>query len=334
MRYAKLGKSGIDVSVLSLGCWSFAGGSYWGEQDEGESIKIIDAALDMGINFLDSAQGYENGVSERIVGKALKGKRDKAVIATKVSNGEHYHADTMIEACEFSLNNLQTDYIDLYYLHWPNMKVPFDDTMEGLERLKKQGKIRAAGISNFGLKQMSMLEDTGKFDLLEAHQLPYNLFWRAIEYGIQQKSIEKGLGIVCYSTLAQGLLSGKYYSAAESPAHLKNTRFFSDPEGKFHGVAGCEEEVFSALRELRPLCAEAGLTMPQACLAWLFRQKGVASLLTGPRNVSELNENILCMNTEISDEFAAKMSAISERVRDKIGANPDMWFVGDRARTY
>ena len=334
MRYVKLGKTDIDISVLSLGCWAFAGGTYWGEQDEAESIKIIDVALDAGINFLDSAQGYENGVSERVVGKALKGKRDKVVIATKVSSGKHYYADTMIEACESSLTNMRTDYIDLYYLHWPNMKIPFDEPMEGLYKLKKQGKIRTAGICNFGLKQMSMLEETGKFDILEAHQLPYNLFWRAIEHGMQQKSIEKGLGIVCYSTLAQGLLSGKYYSAAESPAHLKNTRFFSDPEGKFHGVDGCEEEVFAALRELRSLCGGAGLTMPQACLAWLFKQKGVASLLTGPRNVGELMENIRCMDVDIGDDFASKMSAISERVAEKIGDNPDMWFVGERARTF
>ena len=334
MKYVKLGKTDIDISVLSLGCWAFAGGTYWGEQDERESIKTIDAALDLGVNFLDIAQAYENGVSERVVGKALKGKREKAVIATKVSNGKHYYADTMIEACDASLANLQTDYIDLYYLHWPNMKVPFDEPMEGLYRLKKQGKIRAAGISNYGLKQMGMLEETGKFDILEAHQLPYNLFWRAIEHGIQQKSIESGLGIVCYSTLAQGLLSGKYYSAAEAPDHLKSTRFINDPDGKFHGTPGFATEVFVALRELRPLCDEAGLTMPQACLAWLFRQRGVASLLTGPRNVGELMENIRCMDTEISDELAAKLAAASEPVRQKVGDNPDMWFVGERARTY
>ena len=342
MRYVKLGKTDIDVSALSLGCWAFAGGTYWGEQDEQASIYTIDAALDAGINFLDSAQGYENGVSERVVGKALKnqgkalkgGKRNNAIIATKVSFGNHYYADTMVEACETSLRNLQTDYIDLYYLHWPNMKVPFDEPMEGLYRLKKQGKIRAAGISNFGLKQMGMLEETGKFDILEAHQLPYNLFWRAIEHGIQHKSIEKGLSIVCYSTLAQGLLSGKYYSAAESPEHLKATRFFNDPDGKFHGTPGCEDEVFKALRELRPLCESAGLTMPQACLAWLFRQAGVTSLLTGPRNVDELMENIRCIGVDISDDFAAQMAEISEPVRAKIGDNPDMWFVGNQARTY
>jgi len=335
MKYVKLGKTDIDISVLSLGCWSFAGGSYWGEQDERESIKIIDAALDLGINFLDSAQGYENGVSERVVGKALKGKRDKAVLATKVSHGDHYRAATMIEACEFSLKNFQTDYIDLYYIHWPNMKVPFEDTMEGLEKLKEQGKIRAAGISNFGQKQMWMLEDTGKFDLLEAHQLPYSLFFRAIEYGVKQKCIEKNLGIVCYSTLAQGLLSGKFESIADVPEHLKVLRFYDNDDAvRAHGGKGCEREAFEAVRGLKALCAEAGLSMPQACLAWLFKQKGVSSLLTGPRTVGELMENYACVGTEISDEFAAKMTEISEPVRIKLGANTDMWFKGERARSF
>ena len=241
MKYVKLGKTDIDVSVLSLGCWAFAGGKIWGEQNDRDSIKTVDAALELGINFLDTAPAYGSGYSECVIGKALKGKRDKAVIATKVVYAA-CEPDKMIESCETSMKNMQTDYIDLLYVHWPNMQVPFADTMEGLENLKKQGKIRAAGICNFGLKQMGMLEDTGKFDLLEVHQLPYNLFWRAIEYGIQQKCIEKGLGIVCYSTLAQGLLSGRYNSIADVPDNLKVSRFYKDPEGKVHGGSGCEKE--------------------------------------------------------------------------------------------
>jgi len=334
MNYVKLGKTDIDVSDLSLGCWSFAGGTYWGEQDDGESQKTIDAAIDLGINFLDTAEGYESGYSERVVGKALKGKRNNVVLATKIGRGDLFYADKMIQACEESMKNLQTDYIDLYYLHWPNMRVPFEEPMEGLYRLKKQGKIRAGGISNFGLKQLSMLEDTGMMDLLEVHQLPYNLFWRSIEYGIQQRSIELGMGIVCYSTLAQGLLAGRYESIADVPDNLKVVRFYGDPEGVRHGGKGCEEEVFSAVRELKVLCAEAGLTLPQACLAWLYRRNGVTSLLTGPRNVAELKQNVECVGISISDEMADKMTALSEKVKLKIGGNTDMWMNGDKIRTF
>ena len=335
MNYVKLGKTDIEVSDLSLGCWSFAGGAYWGAQDDADSQKTIHAALDLGINFLDTAEGYESGVSERVVGAALKGRRDKVVLATKVAGGGgHYHADIMVKACEESLRNLQTDYVDLYYLHWPDMRVPFDEPMEGLYRLKKQGKIRAGGISNYGLKQLAMLEDTGMMELLEVHQLPYNLFWRSIEYGIQQRTIELGLGIVCYSTLAQGLLAGRYESAADVPDNLKVVRFYADPEGVRHGGKGCEEEAFAALRELKALCRNAGLTLPQACLAWLYRQKGVTSLLTGPRNVNELMQNVECVGVSISDEMADKMTALSEKVKVKIGGNTDMWMIGDKIRTF
>ena len=334
MKYVKLGKTDIEVSDLSLGCWSFAGGTYWGSQDENDSKRTIDAAIDLGINFLDTAEAYERGVSERVVGAALQGRRDKVVLATKVAGKNHLYADKMILACEESLKNLRTDYADLYYIHWPDMGLPFDEPMEGLFRLKKQGKIRAGGISNFGLKQLSMLEETGMTDLLEVHQLPYNLFWRSIEYGIQRRTMELGLGIVCYSTLAQGLLTGRYASAADVPDNLKVVRFYADPEGVRHGGKGCEEEAFAALRELKELCAEAGLTLPQACLAWLYRQKGVTSLLTGPRNVGELLENVKCVGVKISDDMADGMTAISEKVMLKIGGNTDMWMTGDKIRTF
>ena len=334
MKYVKLGKTGIEVSDLSLGCWSFAGGAYWGEQDDGDSKRTIDAAIDLGINFLDTAEGYESGYSERVVGAALQGKRNKVVLATKVAGKNHLRADNMVLACEESLKNLKTDYVDLYYIHWPDMDVPFDEPMEGLRRLKTQGKIRAGGISNFGLKQLSMLEETGMTGLLEVHQLPYNLFWRSIEYGIQRRSIELGLGIVCYSTLAQGLLAGRYESAADVPDNLKVVRFYGDPEGVRHGGKGCEDEVFTALRELKALCADAGLTLPQACLSWLYRQQGVTSLLTGPRSVAELYENVKCVGVAISDDMADKMTALSEKVRLKIGGNTDMWMTGDKIRTF
>lgn len=334
MRYTKLGKTDIDVSVLSLGCWSFAGGFFWGEQAESDSIATIHAALDLGVNFLDTAEGYENGASERVVGKALKHRRDKAVIATKVSNRDHFHTDAMIAACEQSLKNLDTDYIDLYYLHWPMMDIPFDEAMEALSRLKQQGKIRAGGICNYGLKQMRMLKDTGRFDLLEAHQLPYNLLWRSIEYGIQQASIDAGLGIVCYSTLAQGLLSGRYGKVEDVPDYLRITRFYKDPDGTGHGGEGCEAEVFDAIGKLKALCKEENLTLAEASLAWLYKQKGVASLLTGPRNVEELMQNTRCLDVTVSDELAARMTALSEPVKAKIGGNPDMWNSGVKSRTF
>ena len=333
MKYVKLGKTDMNVSVLSLGCWAFAGDYFWGEQDDKDSKETVDAAIDLGINFLDTAAAYGMGKSEEVLGECLKGKRDKVILATKQA-GPNLEPAKLIESVDKSLSNMKTDYIDLFYIHWPNMKVPFGDTMEGIARLKKDGKIRAAGISNFGLQQMDMLEKTGMLDLIEVHQLPYNLFWRAIEFGLQDKCIEKGLGLICYSSLAQGLLSGRYNSAADVPDHLKVTRFYKDPEEKNHKGPGCEEEVFEALAELKALCKDANVLLPNACLAWLFKQKGVTAILSGPRKVTELMENYKSMETEISDEFAAKMTAISEKVKAKIGSNTDMWMHGDRARSF
>jgi len=334
MKYAKLGKSNIDVSVLSLGCMGFSGGYYGIDRNDTESIKIINAALDLGINFFDTAQTYEKGVSERVVGEALKHIRHNVIIATKVGRREHYRSDTMVEACDSSLKNLQTDYIDLYYLHWPNMDVPFEDTMEGLEKLKKQGKIRMAGICNFGVKQMQMLEDTGKFDLLEVHQLPYSLFFRAIEYSIKQKTIEKGMSITCYSSLAQGLLSGVYKSSEDIPDYLKIARFYNNPDVNWHMEQGCEKEIFTALSKLRKLCDEAGYTLPQASLAWLLKQKGVTSPLTGPKDIDELKQNCAAADTDLSDDFLCEMTSISEEVKEKLGDNADMWYSSARKRIF
>jgi aryl-alcohol dehydrogenase-like predicted oxidoreductase len=334
MRKVQLGKTGIEVTELSLGCWAFAGGRFWGPQDDEDSIKTIHAALDLGINFLDTAEAYERGTSERIIGKALKGRRDKVVLASKVAGAGHYRPADMIAACEQTLKNLDTDYLDLYYLHWPAMELPFDEPMSGIEQLIKQGKIRAAGISNFGLRQMAMLEDTGKAGLLSAHQLPYNLFWRAIEYSVKEKSAGMELTLVCYSSLAQGLLTGKYDSVEQVPDYVKTTRFYKDPEGKTHGDPGCEDEVFDAIAKLKALCARENLEVQAAALAWLFAQEGVGSVLTGPRNTAELMENVKCLETKLSPEVAAQMTMISEKVKEKIGSNTDMWCGGDRARSF
>src|SRR5690349_23672373 len=144
MEYRKLGKTGIDVSVIALGCWPFAGGEYWGETDDAVSIATVHAALDAGINFFDTAEGYEEGKSERVLGEALIGRRDQAIVATKV-NASNLRSEEIVTACDRSLGNLQMDYIDLYQIHWPNHDVPLADSIGTLQKLKEQGKIRAIG---------------------------------------------------------------------------------------------------------------------------------------------------------------------------------------------
>ena len=244
MQYQKLGQTNIDVSVIALGCWPFAGGKVWGPQDDKVSIETVQAALEAGINFFDTAAGYGAGHSERVLGQGLLGRRDQAVVATKVS-ASHLAADDVIRACEESLKNLQTDYIDLYQIHWPNWSVPLAETVEALTRLREQGKIRAVGVCNFGVRDLSGMLKLGP---CETDQLPYNLLWRTIEPEILPLCLRNGVGLICYSPLAQGVLTGRYASADEVPDGLARTRHYAGtrPQAE-HGEAGCETEVFEAV---------------------------------------------------------------------------------------
>jgi myo-inositol catabolism protein IolS len=329
VEYRQLGGTDMQVSVLALGCWPFAGGYYWGEKDDETSIATVHAALDAGINFFDSAEGYEEGESDRVLGRALLGRRDDAIIATKVNAGNLRPAD-LIEACDRSLANLQTDRIDLYQIHWPNHEVPLADSVGALETLKAQGKVRAFGVSNFGVGDL-----TEMLALTEVHtdQLPYSLLWRVIENEIQPLCVERGVGIICYSPLAQGLLTGRYHSADEVPEGVASSRWYSN-ERKYagHGEPGAEAEVFAALAELRELADEAAVPMATMALAWVKQRPAVTSFLVGARNPEELSWNLPVADVTLPESLVTRLDAATEAVRAKFGNNPDMWAVPGRMR--
>ena len=226
MEYRKLGRTGIDVSVIALGCWPFAGGGYWGDQDDRASIATVHAALDAGINFFDTAEGYGGGHSERVLGAGLKGRRDQAVIATTVS-AHHLSAEGVQRACEGSLANLQTDCIDLYQIHWPNWTLPLAETVEALEKLRQQGKIRAIGVSNFAVQDLGQMLAAAPPARggVQTNQLPYGLLWRVIEDAIKPLCEKNEVGLLCYSPLAQGLLADIYPTVDDVPENLKRTRW-------------------------------------------------------------------------------------------------------------
>ena len=329
MQYRKLGQTNIDVSVIALGCWPFAGGAVWGAQDDAVSIATVDAALAAGINFFDTAEGYENGHSERVLGRALRGRRASAVIATKVSPNHLAH-DEVIAACERSLDNLQTDYIDLYQIHWPNHEIPLDESVRALEKLKEQGKIRAIGVSNFGVADLT---DLVALTNCASDQLPYNLLWRAIEPEIRPVCLARDIGIICYMPLAQGLLTDRYASADEVPPGLARTRYFSSsrPLAK-HGGPGCEAEVFAAVEAIRGIAAELGTSMAAVSLAWVRQQAGVTSLLVGARTPEEVSWNLPSLDLTLSDDVLAALAATTEPIREKLGNDPDLWMVPSRYR--
>ena len=327
MTYTKLPGTDIEVSVLALGCWPFAGGDVWGAQADDVSIATVHAALDAGITFFDTAEGY--GHSERVLGRGLEGRRGEAVIATKVGGG-HLSADDLPKACEKSLKNLQTDRIDLYQIHWPNRDIPIEETAGALSRLREQGKIRAIGVCNFACGDLADLLAVAD---IVTDQLPYSLLWRVIEREIQPMCLENEIGIICYSPLMQGLLTGRYASADEVPDGLARTRLYSGtrPMAR-HGEPGCETEVFNALAEIRAVADEIGVTMAEMALAWVRQQPGITSLLVGARTPEEVQWNLPSVALTLSDDHLQRLAEIAAGIKNKLGDNPDMWMAESRMR--
>jgi aryl-alcohol dehydrogenase-like predicted oxidoreductase len=207
MKYFELKKTKTKASALALGTWAFGGGDYWGNiKDDKASLDTIDKALEIGVNLFDTADSYSDGESDKVLGRAMAGRRDKFIVSTKIYLDKLNEKD-IFSVCENSLARLQTDYIDILSPHFASRDVPFEETFGALLKLKKQGKVRGIGLSNFGVQSMEKVEQLGFIGEIEMHQLPYSLLWRAIEYGIQQKCVQNGIPIVCYSPLAQGLLS-------------------------------------------------------------------------------------------------------------------------------
>ena len=327
MKYNKLGKTDINVSVMALGCWPFGGIETWGDQDDADSIETVHVVLDSGIILFDTAAAY--GRSEEVLGRALNGRRDEAVIATKLG-GSQLVGDNLVRACERSLQNLQTNWIDLYQIHWPNWKVPISETMEALERLKEQGKVRAIGVCNFAKKDLTDLLAIGH---IETNQWPFSLMWRCVEREVQPICLENGIGIICYSPLYQGLLTGRYASVDEVPDGLSRTRLYSSgrPNAE-HSDTGAEEEAFAALGQIRSISERLGESMANVSLAWVRQQPGVTAMLVGARNPDELKRNLPTVDFVLSKEVIQELNDATEAVKAKIGANGDMWFSESRMR--
>jgi len=327
MERTRLAGTDIEVSRLSLGTWAFGSDPMWGAQDDSDSVDVVSAALDAGIDFIDTAAGYADGRSEEVLGRAREGRRDRAIVATKVYGT--LAGAPLVEACEASLRRLGTDYVDAYYLHWPNHDIPIAESLEGLVRLKDAGKIRSAGVCNFGPLDLADLRAAKDAGVVVLHQLPYSLFWRAIEYDILPATRAMGLDVVAYSVLAQGLLTGRYASSAEVPESLHATRFYGDGP---HGHPGADGEVFAALPGLRALAAEAGVSLADLAIQWALAQPGVAMVLTGARTPAEIEANAKSIDVKVDPAALAAATALSEPVKAKLGSNPDMWMAGEKSR--
>jgi aryl-alcohol dehydrogenase-like predicted oxidoreductase len=327
MKYQKLSKTDIKVSRVCIGLGNISA------QAEPDVIETINAALDIGINFFDSSELYGNGHAEEILGKALSSIRQDVVIATKVAPSNLSY-ERLMKSCKNSLRRLKTDYVDLYYIHWPNWNISINETLRAMEELKKLGKIRAMGVSNFGVRDLKQALDYTPD--IEVDQLAYNLLFRAIEYEILPFCIENNVEVVCHSSLLQGLLADRFSSPEEVPVLAgvgALSRHFSSKRPKtLHHEEGAEEETFEALDEIRKISQEMSVPMAELSLAWLLAQKGVISTVVGAASAEEVRQCAHAADLETPRETYIGLNKVTESLKGKLGKNPDMWVSESRIR--
>ena len=317
MKLRELGKSGIKISPIIMGTWQ-AGKDMWDGIDDVETERAIRAAFDAGVTTFDTAEAYGNGHSERILAKSLSANRDQVIYATKVF-ANHLKRNQVFQACERSLKNLKTDRIDLYQIHWPSGSfgsniVPIEETMDALNELKVQGKIRAIGVSNFSRMQ---LDEAAQYGKIVSLQPPYSLLWRHVETDAMPYCIDNNVTILAYSPMAQGILTGKFgpnHDFAKGDHRTKNRLF--QPE--------IYQGVLSALDQLRLIAEEYSCTLGQLALAWIIAQPK-ACAIAGARNDKQAVENSAAANITLSEDALSRMDAISRAVTDQLDTNPMMW---------
>jgi methylglyoxal reductase len=294
----KIGQSGIEASVVGLGTWGM-GGWMWGGTDENAAIEAIHASLDVGVTLIDTAPAYGLGLSEELVGRAIKDRRDQVILATKCGltwhtrqgqyffeeNGQSVHrylgAASIRYELEQSLHRLKTDYIDLYQTHWQDPTTPIAETMQTLLDLKKEGKIRAIGGSNISPDELQSYTQVG---LLDSIQEKYSMLDREIEATLLPYCREHDIAILTYSTLAMGLLTGKI---GPDRVFTGDDQRVTDPRFSMENRL----KVTEMLSQLTPIAERYNLTLPQLVIAWTIHQPGITFALCGARNRAQALEN-------------------------------------------
>ena len=324
MRYRKQGRTGLNVSAICLGTMN-----YGDQVGELEATYIIKSALAAGVSFFDTADSYAKGRSEEILGKALKGERHSVVLATKVANRTGPGANDIglsrkhiIRGIEDSLRRLETDYIDLYYVHWPDYHTPIEETLRTLDDLVHQGKVRYIGCSNFRAWQLckalwvSDLHNLARFDCM---QPPYNLLTRDIEYELLPLCASEGVGVCVYTPLAAGLLTGKH-DPSKPPA--KGTRFTLERLGPLYYERFWAATNFEAVAHLKQIAGEYGRSLPQFALAWILSNETITSAICGATSVKQLEENLGATEINLSKE---ELAACDE-VWQKLSPRPKLFY--------
>jgi aryl-alcohol dehydrogenase-like predicted oxidoreductase len=316
MEYRILGNSGLKVSLIGFGAWAI-GGWMWGGTDRKDALAAVQEAIEAGITTIDTAPVYGFGLSEEIIGEAIKGKRNEVQILTKyglrwdTQKGQHFF-DTqdaqgrpislhryagekdVIQECENSLRRLGTDYIDLYQIHWPDPTTPIEETMRAVKKLLQDGKVRAAGVCNYSVEQMELAE---KVLTLSSGQIPYSMVNRSAEKDLIPYCVKNNKGVIAYSPLQRGLLTGKIgMNHKFAPGdHRPSTPFFK-PENR--------RKILSFLEKIGLLAEAHGASLAQLAIAWTINRPGITAALVGARNPGQVRENVRSANIDLTrDEF-------------------------------
>ena len=314
MQTRKLGYSDLNLTTIGLGTWAMGGGAWkfgWGPQDDQASIDSIHRALDVGINWIDTAPIYGHGRSEQVVGQAIKGRRESIIIATKCGRiwdegsteiGKSLKRDSIRQEVENSLRRLDINEIDLYQMHWPQPDEEIEEGWQTMSTLVKEGKVRYVGVSNFSLDQLKRIQNIHPVTSL---QPPYSMLRREVENEILPYCHENNIGVIAYSPMQAGLLTGKFdrQRAAELPTSDWRSRnpYFTEPQLSIN---------LDTVDKLRKITSEIGITLAQLSLAWVLRRTEMTSAIVGARHPKQIEETAAASDIQLSQEHIDQIERI------------------------
>ncbi|MEV0231897.1 aldo/keto reductase [Nonomuraea sp. NPDC050786] len=319
MEYRQLGASGLKVPALSFGAGTFAGKGElfgaWGDTDVAQARRLVDISLDAGVTMFDTADVYSDGASEEVLGQALKGRRDRALISTKAGlptgdgpGDAGTSRPRLIKAVDDALRRLETDHIDLFQLHAFDAATPVEEVLSTLDDLVRAGKLRYVGVSNFSgwqlMKSLAAAERHG-YPRYVAHQVYYSLVGRDYEWELMPLGLDQGVGAVVWSPLGWGRLTGRVRRGRPIPAgsRLHKTAAFGPP------VA--DEHLYTVVDALDEIAAETGRSVPQVALNWLLQRPTVSSVIIGARDEAQLRENLGAIGWNLTPDQVARLDAAS-----------------------
>lgn len=316
MDYRLLGRSGLKVSSLSIGTATFGGDGLWGSTDVADAQKQIDLCLDHGVNLVDTANVYGDSKSETIIGEALTdGRRDRVLLATKVRfprgsgpNDRGLSRWHIIRECENSLQRLKTDHIDLYQVHEWDGETPLGETIEALDTLVKQGKVRYVGCSNYSgwhLMKALGVADAAHYQRFVSQQIHYTLHSREAEYELVPLGLDQGVGILVWSPLAGGWLSGKYTRNTRPESGRQQTGFKEPPIYDW-------DHLWDIVDVVNEVAKAHGVSGAQVSLAWLLQRPLVASVIIGGRNFSQFEDNLKAVDLKLGADEIARLDKVSQ----------------------